>query len=138
MLEIKFFDAPQSESLGIRKTVFVDEQGFVDDVDEIDAAATHFVAYRDGNAIGTCRSFKQAEGAYVVGRIAVLREHRGQGIGSLLLSAAEENIKSVGGERVLIHAQLHAKGFYEFCGYEAFGEIEYEQGQPHVWLAKKL
>ncbi|MBE6576822.1 MAG: GNAT family N-acetyltransferase [Ruminococcaceae bacterium] len=138
MVDIKIYSQLPREAMDIRIKVFVDEQGFVDDVDEIDAEATHFVAYIGEKAIGTCRAYKQADGAYIVGRIAVLRESRGQGIGSCLLNTAETNIKNIGGARVLIHAQLHAKGFYEFCGYTAFGDIEYEQGQPHIWLEKKI
>jgi hypothetical protein len=33
---------------------------------------------------------------------------------------------------------LHAKGFYEKCGDTAFGEIEPEEGCPHIWMTKKL
>ncbi len=137
-MEIKIYKQIPPEAMDIRVRVFVDEQGFVDDVDETDAVATHLVAYIDGTAVGTCRVFERQNGAYILGRMAVLKKHRGAGIGARLIREAEEEIARMGGDTILIHAQLHAKGFYEFCGYTAYGEIENEQDRPHVWLKKQL
>ncbi len=138
MTNIKIYKQIPPEAMDIRIRVFVDEQGFVDDIEDIDAVATHFVAFIDGTAVGTCRTFEQQSGSYILGRMAVLKEYRNAGIGAKLIREAEEEIKRMGGNRILIHAQLHAKGFYEFCGYTAYGELEYEQDKPHVWLKKQL
>ena len=48
----------------IRRTVFVDEQGFHDEFDETDRAAAHIIAFdEDDNPVATCRIFKGSEGS---------------------------------------------------------------------------
>ena len=51
-----------------------------------------------------------------------------------LLKAAKEK----GAEEMMLHAQCQAKGFYEKAGYRAYGEIEDDQGCPHIWMRKYL
>ena len=93
----------------------------------------------DNTAIGTCRIFEaESEGEYYLGRLAVLREFRGKNVGTHLLSAAEEYIRSKNGLAVRLHSQLQAKQFYEKCGYIAFGEIDFEEDCPHIWMKKFL
>ena len=138
MKEIKIFKRVPEDALEIRKTVFVDEQGFVDDVEKIDDTATHLVAYIDGKAVGTCRTFRIEGNSFILGRMAVLMEYRNTGIGGSLIKEAEMEIARMGGEEIIIHAQLHATPFYEFNGYCRFGEIEYEQDKPHATMKKIL
>ncbi len=138
MEEIKIFKELSPEAADIRKRVFVNEQGFDYDIEDIDNTATHFLAMAGDIAVGTCRAYELESGTYLLGRIAVLKEHRGEGIGGRLIRAAESEIAKMGGKSVVIHAQLHAKSFYELCGYTAFGELEYEQGKPHVWMKKEF
>ena len=138
MKEIKIFKSGPNDALEIRKTVFVDEQGFVDDLEPIDQTATHLVAYIDGKAVGTCRAFRLEGNSFILGRMAVLTEYRNAGIGGALIKEAESEIARMGGEEIIIHAQLHATPFYEFNGYTSFGELEYEQDKPHVSMKKKL
>ncbi len=134
-----YYRLPQ-EALDLRMVVFVDEQGFVDDIDAIDKIATHLVMNNDvGEPIATCRVFPtEIEGVYSLGRFCVRRDHRGQRVGETLLTAAEKEVVAQGGTMLTLHSQLHAKGFYEKNGYTAEGEIEYEQGQPHVFMRKEL
>ena len=139
MKEIKIYDFLHKDALDIRIEVFVREQGFIDEEDENDSAATHFVMYDGERAIATCRVFPQDDGKkYFFGRLAVLKEYRGKGLGSELLGAAESYVKNKGGERLSLHSQYHAKGFYEFSGYTVCGEIAYEQDHPHVPMTKTL
>ena len=138
-ITIKHFDALPEESLRIRIKVFVDEQGFEEEFDKQDSKAVHFLAYSEENtAIATCRIFNaEYQGEYYLGRLAVLREFRGMNIGTRLISAAEEYIRSMNGKSIRLHSQLHAKQFYEKCGYTAFGEIDFEEDCPHIWMIKK-
>lgn len=139
MKQIKIYDNIPQCAIDIRKTVFVDEQGFIDDVDGTDGVASHIVMFDGERAIATCRVFKKQEpDVYMMGRLAVLKEYRGQGLGSVVLSSAEEHARSLGGSYLCLHAQCQARGFYTKCGYYAHGEIEYEQNAPHIWMAKKL
>ncbi len=133
----QFCGVPKA-ALAVRIPVFVEEQGFVDEIDEIDGTATHFVLFDEAKApIATCRVFVQ-EGAYILGRLCVLKAHRGKGYGGLLVTAAEEYVRSVGGESLTLHSQYPAKAFYERLGYSAYGEVEDEQGCPHIWMKKQL
>ena len=84
----------------IRQVVFEDEQGFVDEFDDTDDIATHFVMYdEDGQQpIATCRVFKDDSDnnhAYILGRLAVIKEYRHQNIGSIIMQEAYEQRQSV-------------------------------------------
>lgn len=137
---IKHYNKLPDASREIRIKVFVDEQGFQEEFDTQDNSAIHFLAFTEDNtAIGTCRIFQaDVEGEYFLGRLAVLREYRGLAIGRQLINAAEKYVLSVHGRSIRLHSQLQAKGFYEKCGYTAFGEIEPEEGCPHIWMKKDL
>ena len=139
-MDIRVFHSLPADALSLRVTVFVQEQGFVDDPDENDGFATHLVMYsKEGEPIATCRVFPQGdEGEFALGRFCVRKDFRGQNIGRQLLTAAEREVASLGGTAIVLHSQLHAKGFYEKCGYAAEGVIEYEQNHPHVFMKKAL
>ena len=124
-------------AIDIRIKVFTDEQGFVDGEDETDNVSVHFVAFDGDVPVGTCRVFERAgEILHVLGRLAVLKEYRKKGVGRELLSEAEKYVASVGGIGIILHAQVRAVEFYERCGYTGFGEIEDEEGYPHLWMKK--
>ena len=139
-MNIIIYHSLVSDALFLRKTVFVEEQGFVDDEDAIDAMATHLVAYDDRRTpIAACRLFPDGEeGVFALGRFCVVKEMRGRGIGQRLLAAAEREIALQGGRVIVLHSQLHAQPFYEKQGYIPEGEIEYEQGQPHRCMKKTV
>ena len=87
----------------------------------------------------TCRFFRSAEdGVYLIGRIAVMPEYRGKGVGAMIVSEAEKMAAEAGGNFAVVHAQTRASGFYAGLGYVAFGEPDDEEGVPHVWMRKAL
>jgi predicted GNAT family N-acyltransferase len=139
-MKVKHYNELPDESREIRIKVFVDEQGFREEFDTQDNNSIHFLAFADDDtAIGTCRIFRgYSEDEYYLGRLAVVRECRGMNVGRRLIKAAENYVVLVNGRSIKLHSQLHAKGFYEKCGYTAFGEIEPEEGCPHIWMTKKL
>lgn len=124
----------------IRLNVFVKEQN-VDallEQDEMDDGAIHYIVYDDkGKEIGTCRLLEE-ENVVHLGRLAILKEARGLHRGQELLLEVEKNplVKAKG--KICLHAQFHAKGFYEKCGYRPVGDIFYEAGIAHVMMEKKL
>ena len=87
---MKFTEANYG-SIQKRIEVFVKEQGFRDEFDDIDAIAIHFVAYDEGNRpIGTCRIFTVDDPQiYLLGRLAVVKDYRGKGLGKVLLEQAD-------------------------------------------------
>lgn len=137
MSEIRIFEYCPDEALQIRQSVFVNEQGFSDGLDEYDKKATHFVAYENENAVGTCRIMRSGE-SYFFGRLAVLSECRGKSIGSQIMCQVEKYVLSHGARRIYLHAQMRAKVFYEKCGFSAYGDIEYEEDYPHIYMEKNL
>jgi len=138
-MEIKIFNKLPDSAKMIRDEVFVKEQGFIDEYDEKDDIASHIVLFDGNEPIATLRLYETDEpGVFMFGRIAVVKSQRKGGVGRKIMSAAEEYVHSKGGKKVILHAQLQAKGFYEKAGYKVFGELEYEQDCPHVWMEKKI
>ena len=73
-----------------------------------------------------------------LGRIAVLKEHRGKKVGAYLLRELEQEAKKRGAQFSMLGAQLHAKGFYEKLGYQPFGEEFDDCGKMHIHMRKTL
>lgn len=127
------------EARELREEVFIKEQGFSYDYDEKDDVAVHIVMFDKDVAIAVCRVFESDdESTYILGRLAVKKEYRGRGIGSKLIAAAEQHIVQIGGKVLMLHSQIQAKDFYERVGFAEYGEIEYEEDCPHIWMKKYL
>lgn len=128
------------DAMKVRQDVFVTEQGFYDEFDDVDAVAVHLVLYdNNGCPIGTCRVFENGTpGSFTLGRLAVMKDYRGKHLGAYILSAAEEHIRSLSGREIILHAQCQAEQFYYKSGYLPFGDIEDEQGCLHIWMRKTL
>jgi len=139
-MHIERFLTKPEQALEVRITVFVKEQGFRDQFDEIDERAAHFVAFdEENNTIGTCRVFaSEDENIYLLGRLAVIKEYRGQNIGSQIVAQAEKHVHEVGGKELRLHSQYQVVNFYEKLGYTCFGDIEEEEGHPHIWMKKEV
>ena len=137
-MDIKVFHQLPEDAARIRVEIFVDEQGFTEEFDSDDKEAIHFVGYIDGKAVATCRIIKRNSASFFIGRIAVIKVFRGKGLGSLIVNAAEEHIKSIGGKSILIHSQMRAAGFYEKIGYTKTGDYDEEEGCPHCMMVKQI
>ena len=138
-MHIKTYDYLPEDAKKIRINVFVEEQGFQNELDNTDNIATHLVLYDNGTPIATCRVFHgEQNGEYILGRLAVIKEYRGKNIGKLMIEEAEKSVLKKGGTSLILHAQCRAKSFYEKSGYCEFGEIGDEEGCPHIWMKKDL
>ena len=126
-------------AMDVRRLVFVVEQAVPPDIerDGDDATADHAVALLDGRVVGTARLVSLGR-VGVLGRMAVLPEARGRGVGDRLLRLIERRAAERGLTAVELHAQLHARGFYERAGYAADGPEYDEAGIPHVTMRKRL
>lgn len=136
-MHYKIYSQLPQDAKEIREAVFMKEQGFVQEFDDIDKCAKHLVVYKNEQPIAVCRFFPQ-NAEYIIGRIAVRKEYRGKHIGAAVLTWAEQEIHAAGGTNIALHAQEQAKGFYEKLGYAQRGGIEYEESCPHVWMTKEL
>lgn len=139
-IEINSFSSLPDAARKIREEVFVNEQGFKEEFDTVDNYASHFVAYDClGNPLGTCRIFVADDVTeYYLGRLAVLPQARGKNVGRALVAAGEEYARAKGANVMKLHSQCQASRFYEKCGYSQFGEIDYEEDCPHIWMLKTL
>jgi len=138
-MEIKIFEKLQEDSKYIRRKVFMEEQGFENEFDELDRVCTHILIYESDNAVATCRFYyNEKRQCYAIGRIAVLKEFRGKNYGAELLKAAEGEIMKMQGNCSELSAQVRVAGFYEKNGYVALDEIYDDEGCVHVWMRKEL
>lgn len=127
------------EAAHIRKSVFMDEQGFSVEFDDIDAKSYHVMLVRDEKIIGTARLFFEDDKKTMhIGRVAVLPEERGGGTGSSLLTACCEKARTFGAQHIILGAQRRAMHFYESNGFEAYGEPYDVEGCPHQMMEKQL
>ena len=114
----------------VRETVFVQEQGvpLALEWDELDPLCHHVVA-RDarGEAIGTGRLSPKR----TIGRMAVLRDWRGRGVGDAMLRELLVQAIELGWREVSLHAQASAIEFYARHGFLPFGERFEEAGIDH-------
>lgn len=136
MITIKQQDNEQDWH-AIREAVFVKEQGFHKEFDDIDSYALHITLYVDGIAAGCGRCFRQGED-YVIGRLAVLAPYRHQKLGSRILQELESAIIAQGGTTVVLDAQCRAIPFYAENGYEVDGEVHMDEHVPHQKMRKQL
>lgn len=96
---IRKYEYLPEEAKEIRTQVFMKEQGFKDEFDEVDNRAIHLVLFdEDEKALGTCRVyFNEDKSCYSIGRVAVLKSCRGKNLGAELIKGAEEAVKAQGG-----------------------------------------
>lgn len=121
----------------IRQKVFIDEQGFKNEFDEIDDTAAHIVLFDNKVPVATCRIFWDTKmNSYILGRLAVVKEYRGKNIGSAIVREAEQYVKKIGGKCIALHAQCSAVNFYKKLGFIEFGDIENDEWCPHIWMKK--
>lgn len=124
----------------IRETVFVREQGVPLELewDGQDPLYQHVLAWSDQREpIGTGRLYQEGKQARL-GRMAVLKEHRGRGVGRALLSALLDLAQTRGMTKVYLAAQVPVVGFYEKQGFQAMGEVFDDAGIPHRAMMRVL
>lgn len=128
-----------ADAMTIRQEVFVDEQGFHDEFDDIDSIAHHLLLYVDGQIAGCCRLFpSESDNTYVMGRLAVRKQFRGKGYGNLILQKAEQWLCQQNICTLELSAQVRVKPFYEAIGYTASGEEYLDENCPHIHMEKSL
>lgn len=120
----------------IRSQVFVEEQQVPVELewDGLDEGSYHWLAYQNEQPIGCCRMLKDGH----IGRMAVLKTHRSEGVGAALLAAAVEKARSKGLYDCYLSAQTQAAEFYQKAGFTAVGEQYLDAGMPHISMRLTL
>jgi predicted GNAT family N-acyltransferase len=140
VINVKIYNGLVIPAKMIRKEVFINEQGFNDEFDDIDSISVHLVAFDENeNPIATCRIFNSGDsGTYILGRLAVLKEHRGKNVGADMINAAEKYILDENGKNITLHSQCRVKEFYRNLGFSEYGEVDDDEGCPHIWMKKQI
>ena len=120
----------------VRDKVFVKEQSVPIDIeiDGLDEKAIHVVVVIKGSAIATGRMLEDGH----IGRIAVLNNQRGKGIGRLIMQKFLEHAKEQKLKKVWLSSQWHAHRFYCNLGFVCIGEKYQEAGIDHIKMTKSI
>ena len=139
MYRIELMDWERAQTIAgpIRFAIFVGEQNVPSgiELDDKDAECMHAVAYDEaGKAIGTGRLLPDGH----IGRMAVVKDWRRQGVGDAILDALVEEARKRGHKEVVVAAQLQAAEFYRNHGFVADGKVYQEAGILHENMRKSL
>jgi len=127
----------QAALRSIRRDVFVVEQNVPESLewDGIDGACRHAIVEDSaGRPIGCGRLLPDGH----IGRMAVLREWRGRGVGSALLVALTNLARELHFPKVMLNAQTQAMPFYARFGFAPVGAPFEEAGIPHQAMERHL
>jgi predicted GNAT family N-acyltransferase len=136
-IEVMSWEEARTKASPIRFSVFVEEQRVPIEIewDDQDAGSLHALAYSGtGDAIATGRLLPDGH----IGRMAVLKQWRGKGVGGAILNRLIEVARERGDKEIELFAQTHALAFYRHHGFAEKGEIFEEAGIPHQAMRKKL
>lgn len=127
----------------VRTAVFIEEQGISDseEWDDDDALALHAVITTLAErplATGRLITAGQALGHAKIGRMAVLQNSRGAGLGRQILQALVRAARQQGVQQLSLHAQTSAQDFYQREGFSPEGTVFDEVGIPHIVMILRL
>lgn len=77
----------------------------------------YIVLTDDGFPIATCRLYPIGDKTAMIGRVVVLPEYRGRGLGSRVMTEAETWLRELGYTAAEVESRNVAIGFYEKLGY---------------------
>jgi GNAT superfamily N-acetyltransferase len=90
--------------------------------DAHDGPETKYIVVLDGDfPVATCRLFAADEQTAEIGRVVVLEDYRGRGLGRLVVGEAEKWLRELGFRTVSVESRDVAEGFYEKLGYRRTG-----------------
>jgi predicted GNAT family N-acyltransferase len=132
--------ADMDRAYAIRRRVFIEEQHVPEEIelDADDARAFHALATVGKDAIGCGRMLDHGDGEVKIGRMAVLPEFRGTGVGRDILRFLMYSARARGLHKAVLHAQLTAEGFYLKEGFTPIGDVFDEAGIAHRKMVKRL
>jgi predicted GNAT family N-acyltransferase len=125
-------DIDRDGCYAVRDKVFVEEQAVPpwEELDADDETALHFLAEDDGRVVGTARLVDKGDGVGKIGRVAILKEYRSQGVGRDLMwyvmgAAFRKH------HMLILDAQVSVIPFYEKLGFDAEGDIFLDANIEH-------
>ena len=133
--QVKWQDE-ESHLRHIRTTVFIEEQQVPEDMEweEYDKTCVHVLATINNRPIATGRLLETGQ----IGRMAVLKSHRKQGVGSKMLEKMLSIAESMNMKAVFLNSQVDAIRFYNHFGFMEEGSVFDDAGIPHKKMIKLL
>jgi predicted GNAT family N-acyltransferase len=130
------YESNTKDICAIRYKVFVGEQKVPEEleIDGFDDQAKHVLAFVDGVPIGTGRILSDGH----IGRVAVLKDYRGLGIGKSIMKDLIKWAQNMNLEKVWLSSQWHAHRFYLDLDFVCVGEIYKEAGIDHIKMFRTL
>jgi len=132
--------ADPTDCLALRYTVFVEEQNVPVELerDALDADAIHLLATVAGAPVCAARIVPMGETGKI-GRVCVLKQARGTGLGAALIREALTILRDMPGiTRAALGAQIDALGFYEKLGFTAYGDVFDDAGIDHRMMERHV
>ena len=136
-IKAKFFEELTTKELyeivRSRTEIFLLEQRIIcQDFDGADYEALHCFIEEEGRVVAYLRAYKTEEGVKI-GRVLSLTH--GTGLGRHLMAEAMPVIREkFSCNKVIVHAQKQAQGFYEKLGFIVTSPDYLEEGIPHVTM----
>ena len=144
---IKILESEKERSLGfkLRTEVFVNEQNVPKELelDEKDNSeyTIHIGYFKDDKLIGVARLIDIDKDVIHIGRVAIDKNHRGEGIGYKLILGCEDIAKNVLNKdfNIELSAQVYAETFYKKLGYNRINNNIYiDAGIEHIDMRKTI
>lgn len=137
-LHIKFFEELTTKELyeivRARTEIFLLEQYIIcQDFDRVDYEALHCFLEEDGKVLAYLRAFAVEKGVAKVGRVLSVTHNQGHGR-KLMTESLPYIREKLGAEKVVVHAQKTAQGFYDKLGFGVTSDDYLEEGIPHVTM----
>lgn len=89
-----------------------------EEFDEHDGDSSRYIILLDDTyPVATCRFYEINTTDVLLGRVVVLPDYRGKGLGSMVIKEAQRWISELSYQRILIESRIEAVGFYEKLGY---------------------
>ena len=112
--------------------------GLHEEFDEHDGGDTKYIVLLiDNFPVSTCRFYEIDSEKVLVGRVVVLPEYRGSGLGRVTVLEAEKWIRELGYRKIIIDARDVAVGFYEKLGFTSGEPLVSEWGNFHCVRMEK-
>jgi Predicted acyltransferase len=113
----------------------------VDEFDEQDDNNTTYAVLFDGKLPAATARLMQSKTDSLsvrIGRVATLKQYRGQKYGSQVFQALEKMATKSNYKKVIVHAELTAAEFYEKLGSARYGKTYQEDKTDCITLTKTL
>jgi len=126
-----------AQAHAIRREVFIIEQGVAEEIEKDarqDEISQHLIVFESSKPVATGRIVVD-NGNFSLGRITVVKEHRGKGYGRLVTQELINKAFAIGATEIAIHAQSYLVDFYAGLGFKICSDEYEEAGIMHFSMS---